>query len=132
MDERRTLLFQAEGAEFRPSGMGLPLAKVFNPGEVKTFGGRAGHVVGHGGATFRVPDGLACGADESQYEAAINHLPELLPAIRTAGATDFILHMRRTCPSLCNWEFTPAELHLLASLGCHYFHAARDDWSDYA
>ena len=130
MDQWRTLLFQAIGTEFRPGSMDIVLTKSFEPGMAATFGGSYGQVVGYGGAIYRVPDGLTFGPDASQFEVALTHLLQLLPAFQAAGATSFVLHMHRTCPSLCNEEFTRIELQLLASLGCHFFYAAREVWSD--
>lgn len=110
--------------------MGIVLFKAFEPGTVATFGGKLGQVVGYGGAIYRVPDGLPYGADSSQYEAAFAHLLKMRTVFRDAGATDFILHMRRTCRSLCNEEFSKSELKLLAALDCHFFYAAREKWGD--
>ena len=130
MDQWRTLLFQATGRAFRPRETGLLLSKSFEPGMAATFGGRQGNVVDFGGALYRVPDNLPEMRSQSQYEVAFAHLLQLLPAFRAAGATDFVLHMHRTCPAQCNEEFTCAELQILASLGCHFFYAARTEWSD--
>ncbi len=130
MDQWRTLLFQATGLVFRPRETGLVFARSFDPGMVATFGGRLGSVVEFGGALYRIPDNLPETRSQSQYEVAFAHLLQLLPAFRAAGATDFILHMHRTCNGLGNEEFTRAELQLLASLGCHFFYAARTEWVD--
>jgi hypothetical protein len=130
MDQWRTLLLQAKGKSFLPGSMGINLWKAFDPGTVATFGGTSGQVVSFGGALYRVPEGLHHGPDVTQYEAAFAHLHELLPAFRVAGATQFILHMRRTCRGLCNEEFTRSELKLLASLDCDLFYAAREGWQD--
>ncbi|WP_143006590.1 hypothetical protein [Aquimonas voraii] len=95
-----------------------------------TFGGRSGDVVEYGGAIYRVPDNLPEARDQSQYEVAFDHLLQLLPAFRAAGASNFVLHMLRTCAGQCNEEFTRAELQGLASLNCHFFYAARAQWPD--
>ncbi len=130
MDQWRTLLLQATGPAFRPSDTGLVLAKSFERGTEATFGGSKGNVVEFGGALYRVPNNLPETRSQSQYEVAFIHLLQLLPAFRGAGATDFVLHMHRTCHGQCNEEFTRAELQLIASLGCHFFYAARTEWLD--
>jgi hypothetical protein len=130
MDQWRKLLFQAKGSDFRPSTMDMMLTKCFDPGMVASFGGQYGQIVDYGGAVYRVPDALPSKLGVSQYEVAFTHLLQLLPAFQSAGATDFVLHMQRTCSSQCNEEFTRSELQLLASLGCHFVYAAREDWGD--
>ena len=129
MDQWRTLLFQATGPDFRPRETGLVFEKSFERGMQATFGGKAGIPVEFGGALYRVPN-IAETPGQSQYEAAFAHLLQLLPSLRAAGAKDFVLHMRRTCHGQCNEELTRAELQSLASLGCHFFYAARTEWLD--
>lgn len=125
-DPWRALVFQANGPDFRPSRMGLAFSHAFEPGDVATFGGRQGQKVDFGGALYPVPDDPAAGPRDSPLAGALTHLAGLLPAFRTAGAEEFVLHMRRTFQDQCNEELTRHELQLLAALDCHFFYTARE------
>lgn len=130
MDRWITLYFQATGAHFQPFETGLSWAASFAPGTEASFGGRKGKVVAHGGALYRVPDGLPTEPGKSAYETAFAHLAALQPALRTAGATDFVLHLRKASAGPFLEEFTRSELRCLAALDCHLFIASRPDGGD--
>jgi hypothetical protein len=132
MDKWRQIFFQATGQEFCPGSIALAFSESFEAGAVATFGGHRGDVVGFGGALYRVPDDLPQAPHESQFEVAFAHLAQLLPVLREAGATKFILHMHRTFQAQCNEEFTQSELRMLVSLDCLFFYAARTDWDVHA
>jgi hypothetical protein len=119
-----TFAFQARGSGFRPSATGLNIAQSFEPGSQATFGGSRGTVVSFGAALYAVP-ALSHNDRESDFHAVFAHLQSILPALRKAGATEFILHLRRNFPAECNEEFTREELRMLASLDCHLFYEAR-------
>src|SRR4051812_21395399 len=104
-----TFSFQARGAAFRASATGLNFSESFEPGSTATFGGSRGTVVPFGAALYVVPE-LPCDSKESEFYAVFTHLHSLLPTLRNAGATEFILHLRREFASQCNEEFTREEL----------------------
>jgi hypothetical protein len=116
--------FQARGDGFHPSAVGVAFAESFEPGTQATFGSSRGAVVPFGAALYTVPP-LARHGRESDFHAVFAHLQSLLPTFREAGATEFILHLRRDFPSECNEEFTREELRMLASIDCHLFYEAR-------
>jgi hypothetical protein len=117
--------FQVRGAAFHAGATGLSFAESFEPGSIATFGGSRGTVVPFGAALYVVPE-LPRGDKESDFHSVFTHLHSLLPIFRNAGATEFILHLRREFASQCNEEFTREELRLLASLDCHLFYQARN------
>ena len=116
--------FQARGSAFHPRAAGLKFVESFEPGALATFGGSRGTVVPYGAALYAVPN-LPHTDRQSDFHAVFTHLQSVLPALRNAGATEFILHLHRAFPSQCNEEFTREELRLLASLDCHFFYEAR-------
>jgi hypothetical protein len=119
-----TFRFHARGSAFQPRATGLTFVESFEPGSVATFGGNRGTVVPYGSAMYAVPD-LQPAERQSDLSAVFIHLQSILPSLRKAGATEFILHMHRVFPSQCNEEFTREEIRLLASLDCHLFYVAR-------
>jgi hypothetical protein len=120
-----TFSFQARGTAFHASATGLSFAESFEPGSTATFGGSRGTVVPFGAALYVVPE-LPRDGKESDFYAVFAHIHSLLPTLRNAGATEFILHLRREFASQCNEEFTREELRLLASLDCHFFYQVRN------
>jgi hypothetical protein len=112
-----TFTFQARGSGFHPSAAGLDFVQSFEPGSQATFGGSRGTVVSFGAALYAVPE-LSRNGRESHFHTVFVHLHSVLPALRKAGATEFILHLRRDFSSERNEEFTREELRMLASLDC--------------
>lgn len=132
MDPWRKYSFQASGTDFHPSQTGLLFSHSFEPGSMATFGGRRGQFVPFGSALYEVPADVSVEPRQSYFAAVLSHLLQVLASLRSAGATDFVLHMNRTCNNVCNEEFTRQELQLLAMLGCHLFYVARKDGEDVA
>jgi len=125
-DDSRSLSLQASGLHFQPSQVPLALSASFAPNTTASFGGSVGRVVAFGSALYAVPPDLPCGPRDSYFEVAFAHLAELLPAFRSAGATEFVLHLHRRFARECHEEFTRRELQALASLDCHLFYVARE------
>lgn len=115
------LTFQARGPAFQPRRLSLPWLDAFHAGEVATFGGSRGRPVAFGCAVYRVPDDPTAAATPGEFAAACEHLATLMPALRAAGATDFILHVHHPFVERCTLELTRREVQALAALDCHLF-----------
>lgn len=128
MNHAVRLYFQATGTLFEPANTGLAFVASYRPGTPATFGGRRGKVLNQGGALYQVPEGLASEPGRSDYEIAFAHLGAILPVLRAAGATDFILHLRKISPAgRFAEELTRSELRGLHELDCQLFIYANAD-----
>jgi hypothetical protein len=115
-----TFAFQASGPGFRPSTLAIAFSAAYDPGEVATFGTFAGQPAPRGSALYIAPATLS--GSGSRLEQLAAHLAVIQPALRAAGATDFILHVTHHGATSGNFELTRREVTALATLDCHLFY----------
>ncbi|NJD24055.1 MAG: hypothetical protein FIB06_01470 [Betaproteobacteria bacterium] len=113
-------VFQASGPDFRPSSLAITFAAAHDPGEIATFGAFAGQCAPRGSALYIAPAVIA--GSGSPLERLAEHLAIIQPALRSAGATDFVLHVTSHGTASGNVEFSRRELAALAVLDCHIFY----------
>lgn len=112
-----TFVFQASGPDFRPGMLAIPFSAAYGAGEIATFGIAAGEAARRGSALY-IPPSVLPGTG-SALERVAAHLATLQPALRDAGAMDFVLHMTSHGTTSGNFEFSRRELAALAALDCH-------------
>lgn len=113
MITRTQISFVASGESFRPSTVSAPFTEAEEPGAIGKLGRYRGVPVPAGSANLYVPE---TEQDGIRYLHALAF--PLMPALRSAGATDFFIHITFHYDQQCALGFESDELHLLAEFGC--------------
>lgn len=109
------------GEKFKPSKVSFPFSYASDVGEVGIRGKFKGIPTPFGHATIHAPETNAYGRPISVVcEIGLNLLPEL----KAAGATEFVLWVLREYEVQCNEELKPDEIALIARLGCSLCYSA--------
>jgi hypothetical protein len=122
MISRTQISFVAGGEAFRPSTIDAPFSKAEDPGAIGMHGRYRGIPVPGGSATISVPESEK---DGIRYLHALAF--PLMPVLRSAGATDFFIHITYDYADQCALGFDSEELQMLAEFGCT---VSIDCWKD--
>lgn len=120
----RNYSFQASGKDFHASKFAAENVLAFDAGQIATFGGHQGQISPHGAALFLF--NADCMDEDKSLLVFCRQMAAILDDLRTAGAKNFILHVKRVFTHNCNEELTRQELREIAGLDCHLFYTARE------
>jgi hypothetical protein len=122
MIAREQITFTAQGDSFIPSKVDAPYSKAHDPGAIGERGRYTGMPIPYGVADFDVPD------EEKEKIAYLHRIVmPLLPAMRSAGAEEFRLHITYRYENQCAIGFSKEEIKMIAELECD---VPIDCWQD--
>lgn len=113
MIAREQVTFTAQGNNFRPSMVSAPYSEAHDPGVIGACGRYLGLPIPYGSADFDAPK-------EEQEKIAYLHriVTPLLPALRSAGAEEFRLHITYHYENQCAIGFSKEEVKMIAEMDC--------------
>jgi len=113
MITREQVTFTAQGDNFMPSKVGAPYSSAHDPGSIGQWGRYKGVPVPYGVADFEAPE---VEKDKILYLHRI--VVPFLPAMRSAGAEEFRLHITYHYEDQCSIGFSREEARMISELQC--------------
>ena len=108
-----------QGDSFKPSQVDYDFFYQIDVGEVGIHGRYKNQPTPYGRAEIFLPAG-----DGRQIEALCEVGLRLMPLLKIAGATNFVIQVLRDYEQQCNEELSPREIAIMADLGCTFCYSA--------